>query len=78
MQINDLIRSGSPHSHTSKAQEIKVGIIESAYNMSGNVQMALQGLPHLTLTRTLQVGPLVIINLISQMRKPSGGSPLYM
>ena len=72
MQINDLIASGSPHRHTSKAQEIKVGITVSAYNMSGNVQMALQVLPDLTLTRNLQVSPLVIISLISQMRKPMG------
>ena len=78
MRINDHIPSGSPHHHTSKAQEIKVGIIVSAYNMSGNVQMALQVLPHLTLTRNLQVSPLVIISLISQMRKPTGGSQLYM
>jgi len=40
--------------------------------MSGNVQMALQVLPDLTLTRNLQVSPLVIISLISQMRKPMG------
>ena len=73
MQINDRIPSGNAHSHTSKAQEIKADIIVSAYNTSGNVQMALQVSPHLTLTRNLQVSPLVVISLISQMRKPTGG-----
>ena len=71
MHINTRIPNGSPHSCTPKTQEIKVGVIVSAYRMLGSVQRALQVLPHLILTRTLQVGVLVVINLISQMRKPT-------
>lgn len=59
------------HTQNKSKQEIKVGVIVSAYRMSGSVRRALQVLPHVIFTRTLQVGALVVINLISQMRKPT-------
>lgn len=59
------------HTQNKSKQEIKVGVIVSAYRTLGSVRRALQVLPHLILTRTLQVGVLVVINLISQMRKPT-------